>query len=153
MIRPLVGLTVSLSLLALPAGAQARNAAADSAAVVAAAQAFHAALAAGDSTAALALLTDEVQILESGGVEDLAHYRSGHVRGDMAFAKAVPSERKVAHVIVRGDAAWVISTSTTTGEYNGRAVNSQGAELMVFVRTTRGWKISAVHWSSRARRG
>jgi hypothetical protein len=35
---------------------------------------------------------------------------------------------------------------------NGRAINSSGAELMVLVRTSSGWKISAIHWSSRARR-
>jgi ketosteroid isomerase-like protein len=53
---------------------------------------------------------------------------------------------------VRGDAAWVSSTSTTTGEYRGRQVNSSGAELMVLARTPQGWRIAAIHWSSRTRR-
>lgn len=151
MLRPLVGLTLSLSLLTVPAAAQARNAPADSAAVVAAAAKFHAALAAGDSAAALALLTDDVQIVESGGVEDRAHYREHHLPGDIRFAMSATSQRAIGQVTVRGDVAWLVSTSTTTGESGGRPVNSQGAELMVLVRTSQGWKIAAVHWSSRRR--
>ncbi len=45
----------------------------DSAAVVAAIRAYHGALASGDSAAALALLAEDVVILESGGKEDLEH--------------------------------------------------------------------------------
>ena len=55
-------------------------------------------------------------------------------------------------VVVRGDAAWVSSTSSTTGEYRGRQVDSSGAELMVLSRTPQGWRIAAIHWSSRTRR-
>ncbi|MHC4822000.1 MAG: hypothetical protein ACYTDX_09825, partial [Planctomycetota bacterium] len=58
--------------------------------VVAVIEAFHDALAAEDSTTALAQLADDVTILESGGVEDKTHYRSGHLSGDMRFARAVP---------------------------------------------------------------
>jgi ketosteroid isomerase-like protein len=65
---------------------------------------------------------------------------------------AVKSERGPVRVRIQGDVAWTSSTSTTTGEMNGRAINSSGAELMVLVRTSSGWKISAIHWSSRARR-
>jgi hypothetical protein len=56
--------------------------------VVSAVGAFHAALAAGDSVT----LADDVVILESGGIEDKEHYRSGHLAGDMLFAQAVLSE-------------------------------------------------------------
>ena len=142
---------------ALRLGAQP-NSARDSSAVVAAAEKFHASLAAGDSAAVLALLSDSVQILEAGGVEDRTHYRDHHLPGDIAYAKAASSQRTVNQVIVHGDAAWVVSTSITTGEVNGRVlnlsgrpVNSQGAELMVLIRTPRGWKIAAAHWSSRRR--
>src|SRR5262249_34985242 len=47
----------------------------DSADVAAVVQRFHAALAAGDSLAALELLSDDVVILESGGAETRADYR------------------------------------------------------------------------------
>ncbi|MGB1841600.1 MAG: hypothetical protein ACPHWZ_10885, partial [Longimicrobiales bacterium] len=47
--------------------------------VVEVVDAYHAALVNGDSTAALSLLSEDVTILESGGVEDKEHYRSGHL--------------------------------------------------------------------------
>ena len=124
----------------------------DSADVVAAIARFHAALAAGDSSAALALLADDVAILETGGVETKTQYRTGHINGDMSFAKAVPSVRTMTGVHVRGDAAWVTSSSVTQGESNGRQINSVGAELVVLSKEGGTWKIRAVHWSSRARR-
>lgn len=124
----------------------------DSAAVVATVRQFHAALAAGDSTTALASLDEDVVVLESGGVETREQYRSHHLSSDIAFARAVPPTRGPIRVRIDGDVAWVSSTSVTQGEYNGRAINSAGAELMVLRRTADGWKIRAIHWSSRTRR-
>lgn len=124
----------------------------DSADVAAVVDQFHRALATGDSAAALALLAPDAEILESGGVETRAEYRSHHLPGDIAFARAVRSQREPIRVRVRGDVAWATSTSTAQGQYRDRAVNSQGAELMVLTRTLQGWRIAAVHWSSRARR-
>lgn len=135
-----------------PAAIPAAFQSADSAAAAATVARYHAALEAGDSAAALALLADDVVILESGGLETRDEYRSHHLPGDIAFARAVKSERGPVTVRMRGDVAWASSTSVTQGTYNGRAVNSAGAELMVLVRTAQGWKISAIHWSSRARR-
>ncbi|HST57964.1 MAG TPA: nuclear transport factor 2 family protein [Longimicrobium sp.] len=127
---------------------QARSAA-DSLAVTATVERFHRALATADSAGALALLTPDVQVLESGGVETLAEYRSHHLSSDIGFARAVTSERTVRQVRVRGDVAWIASTSTARGTYRMREINSAGAELMVLVRTPAGWRISAIHWSSR----
>lgn len=112
---------------------------------------FHAALAAGDSTAALALLADDVVILESGNVEDKAHYRSGHLAGDMRFAQAVPADRGEISVRSEGDVAWAWSTSTREGRMGERDVSSLGAELMVLRRIDGEWRITAIHWSSRSR--
>lgn len=120
----------------------------DSASVVAAVHGYHKALADGDSAAALALLTGDAVILESGGMETRAEYRSHHLPSDIAFARAVKSVSGPIHVTVRGDVAWVASTSTTQGEFRGRPINSAGAELMVLVRTPAGWKIAAIHWST-----
>jgi len=128
---------------------QRRSDSADAAATV---ERFHAALAAGDSAGALALLTPDVVILESGGVETREDYRAHHLPADIAFARAVKGERAPLRVTVRGDAAWATGTSTTVGEYRGRPVNSSGAELVVLTRTPQGWRIAAIHWSSRARR-
>ena len=126
--------------------------AADSAAVAATVDRFHRALAAADSAGALALLSDDVEVLESGGAETRAEYRSHHLASDIAFARAVPSRRGPLRVHVAGDVAWTTSTSTTEGEFRGRAVNAVGAELMVLTRAPDGWRIAAIHWSSRNRR-
>ena len=130
-----------------------RRAITDSSDVAAVVARHHAALAAGDSAAALALLTDDAVILESGGIETRAEYRSHHLQADVAFAQSVKTERSPIRVVVRGDVAWASSTSVSQGEFRGRAINSVGAELMVLVRDSGGWKISAIHWSSRSRRG
>ena len=119
-------------------------------AVVAVVDAYHAALATGDSAAALSLLADDVAILESGGAEDKAHYRSGHLSGDMRFAAAVPRERSEVRVTVMGDVAWAWSTNTAQGRIGEREINSRGAELMVLSRVGERWLIRAIHWSSRS---
>ncbi len=114
--------------------------------------AFHVALAAGDSVAALTHLADDVVILEGGAVEDKEHYRSGHLAGDMRFAQAVPRERSEIEVRLIGDVAWAHSTSITQGQMGDREINSQGAELAVLTREGGTWRIKAIHWSSRQRR-
>jgi uncharacterized protein (TIGR02246 family) len=114
---------------------------------------YGAALASGDSTAALALLAPDAVVLESGSVETREEYRGHHLPADIAFARAVRSEDSPVRVTVLGDAAWAWSTSTTQGEYRGRAINNASAELMVLSRGADGrWLIRAIHWSSRARR-
>jgi len=123
----------------------------DSVAVLRVVEAFHKALVAGDSTAALALLAPDLVVMEAGGVETFAEFRKSHLPADIAFARAVPSVRAAATVVVKGDAAWVSSTSTTEGMFRDRPVNSVGAELMVLSRVEKVWRISAIHWSSKAR--
>jgi ketosteroid isomerase-like protein len=124
----------------------------DSAAVAAAVNRYHEALSSGDSAAAMALLAADAIILESGGQETREEYRGHHLPGDITFARAVRSERGPMRVRIHGDVAWATSTSVTQGTYNGRAINAAGAELMVLTRTPEGWRISAIHWSSRTRR-
>ena len=146
----LSGAVATIALTSHPLAAQPFSPG-DSAAAVAAVGKFHEALAAGDSLTAIGMLSATVQILESGGIEDLAHYREHHLPADIAYAKSAPTRRTVNQVVVRGDAAWIVSTSVTSGEVSGRPVNSQGVELVVLVRSPGGWKISAVHWSSKRR--
>ncbi len=112
---------------------------------------FHQALATGDSVGALNLLTPDAVILESGGTETRVEYRSHHLPGDIAFARAVSRERGPSEATVRGDVAWATSTSTARG-VPGAPSTPAGAELMVLARTPDGWRISAVHWSSRTLR-
>lgn len=143
---------VSMVLLACATAAEAQQSAQQAEDVIAVIDAFHSALAAGDSTTALSYLADDVTILESGGVETKSHYRSGHLRGDIRFAQAVPRQRSEVTVRIVGDVAWAHSTSITEGQMGERTINSQGAELIVLVRDAGSWKIEAIHWSSRARR-
>jgi ketosteroid isomerase-like protein len=147
---PLLALAAAV-IAATPAPAQ-EQASTDSAAVGGVVGAFHAALAEGDSTSALRLLAPDLRVLESGQIEDLTEYRSHHLAADIAFAQAVPSERQIRMVTVADSVAWLSATSRTTGTYRGRAIDSDGAELMVLTRTPEGWRIRAIHWSSRARR-
>jgi ketosteroid isomerase-like protein len=124
----------------------------DSSDVAAVVAKYHSALASGDSAAAIALLADDAVVLETGSVETKSEYRSRHLPADIEFARVVPAQRSAIVVRVRGDVAWASSTSTTQGEFRGRAINSSGAELMVLSREEGGWKIRAIHWSSRTRR-
>jgi ketosteroid isomerase-like protein len=144
----LSGVLVSLTALASPAISQVPS---DSMAVAGVVDRYHRALAAGDSAAALALLSPNAMILESGGVETLREYRSHHLPADIAFARAVKGTRSPVQVTVQGDVAWTNATSTTRGKYRGKTVNAAGAELMVLTRSVDGWTISAIHWSSRDR--
>ena len=128
------------------------GAVADSAAVAAAVERYGQALERGDSAAALALLSPDVVILESGGSETLAEYRSHHLPADMQFAQAVKGEQTPIRVVVRGDAAWAWRTGRSIGTYNTRPIDMSNAELMVLVRSGGEWKIAAIHWSSRQRR-
>lgn len=121
----------------------------DSAAILATVAGFHAALAAGDSTGALALLAPDAIILESGELESRAEYAAHHLGADIEFARAVPSLRMTTLVRQEGGIAWVAAISTARGTFRDRPIASQGAELMVLGRTAAGWRIRAIHWSSR----
>jgi ketosteroid isomerase-like protein len=141
-----------LALVAFPVSSRAQQAARDSAEIVGTVQRFHDLIIAGDSLAALGLLTEDAVILEGGGLETKAEFRGHHLPADISFAQSTKDERRVRSVSQRGDVAWVVATNIATGTFRGRAINSAGAELMVLVRTPDGWRISAIHWSSRARR-
>lgn len=141
---------VLAAFLVAPAlGAQSTSA--DSSAIARTIADFHAALERGDSAAAIALLAPGAVILESGSAESVAEYRSHHLPADIEFARAIKSVRTGLRIQVRGAMAFAAATSTTQGEFKGRAVNSAGAELLVLERGQGGWMISAIHWSSRRR--
>jgi ketosteroid isomerase-like protein len=124
----------------------------DSATVVETVERYHAALESGDSATALALLAPDASILESGGIETRSEYRSHHLSGDIAFARAVKSRRNPIAVTLSGNTAWATSTSTVVGSFKGKAINSAGAETMILTKEGEGWRIRSIHWSSRTRR-
>lgn len=127
--------------------AQATDAARE-AEVRAVVETFHEALAAGDSTAALQWLHDDLEIYESGHAETISEYRSGHLGSDMVFAAATRREVTSESIDVWGDQALYLSESRTRGTLRGRTIDSQGTETAVLIRTSEGWRIRHIHWSS-----
>ena len=146
-----MSLAFSLCLLALqPAPAQSVRL--DSLAAIAAIDAFHAALRAGDSATVVGLLATDAVIIEAGTIETRAEYLSGHLGGDIKASRGTPGERTIVAATVTDNVAFVTArTVTSTTGAQGTSV-SELAELMVVSKTDGIWKIRAVHWSSRRRR-
>ena len=150
--------TIGLSLTAAHPGAHdapqapspAEHAApADSATPVGTVTAFHAALTSGNTTAALALLAEDVMIFESGGVENSrAEYASNHLQADAAFSAAMPRTLVSRAHGEAGDTAWVMSVETATGTFRNRVINSRSVETMLLRRADGQWRIAHIHWSS-----
>jgi ketosteroid isomerase-like protein len=124
----------------------------DSAAVLAVVSAFHAGLRTGDAAAVMQLIADDALFLEVGGVETRSEYGKNHLPSDIEFEKTVSAKRSPIRVVVNGNSAWATSTSEYSGTFQGRAIDSLGAELMVLSREPAGWRIRAIHWSGRARK-
>ena len=113
--------------------------------------AFHAALASGDSDAALACLSPDVVIFEGGGAElSRDEYASHHLGGDMKFVQNTRREIVDQTSSSNEDLAWVITRSRTTGTYREKTIDLVGTETMVLRRTADAWHIVHIHWSSRA---
>ncbi len=111
--------------------------------------AFHGAMAKGDTQAMLNLLAPDVVIFEAGGAEmNRDEYRTHHLGADVAFART--TERKVvdSQAKTAGNAAWVLTRTTSTGTFQGKPVDSRGVETMVLRKTPQGWRIVHIHWSS-----
>ena len=130
-------------------GATEDGAGGDTSAILSVVESYHEALKAGDRETALKLLSADVMVLESGYLETSAEYISHHLEADMEFSAAMTGERKVVEAIVETNTGWVISTSTSKGEFRGHRINSIGVELIVLNKEEGTWKIRAIHWSSR----
>ena len=141
--------TLILSALLLAGAAALGETPNDPAAAV---DAFHAALAAGDAARAEALLAPDAIVLESGFVETRAEYLSHHLAADIAFAREVKQLRSELRVVQEGNLAWLSASTRTTGAYQGRTIDAEGAELIVLARGDTGWRIRAIHWSSHERK-
>jgi ketosteroid isomerase-like protein len=113
--------------------------------------AFHAALARGETTAALEMLADDAVIYESGGVErGKAEYASHHLEADAAFSKAVPSRVTRRTGAADGSVAWLLTEGRTTGTFKDRPVDRVTTETAMLRRVGGGWRITHFHWSSAA---
>lgn len=123
----------------------------DSIAVTRTASSFHAALKSGDTATVRRLISSDLRVLEAGEVENRSQYLSHHLAADIEFAKAVRGERTVVSYAQEGNVAWLVATSSASGKFRGRPINSVGAELMILSRIQKGWQIRAIHWSSAKR--
>jgi hypothetical protein len=120
----------------------------DEDAVRAVANAYHQALAAGDSVRAVELLHPEVMIYEGGHAETLGEYRAGHLAADISFAQAVESETTSEEVVDLGGAALYLRESVTRGTCRDREIDSRGTETLVMVPQGDTWVIRHIHWSA-----
>lgn len=111
---------------------------------------FHAALASGDNSKALSLLSPAVQIYESGHVErSRDDYAAHHLPADVAFAKTAKRLVLKGDERIAGDQAVVIQETDTKGTHKGSAIHFIGTETAVLEKKGEGWVIIHFHWSSR----
>ena len=103
----------------------------------------------GEADAVRGLFNDGAVIAEGGKTElGLDAYASHHLERDMAFL-ADTRRQVLERNVVRGeDVAVVVTRSETVGRYKGESVHERTVETLTLERTSQGWKIAAVHWSS-----
>ncbi len=123
---------------------------AEASAAVATVERFSTALSTGDVAAATAELDARVVILESGGVERTRdEYLSGHAKADADFLKASQVSLKWRSARASGDLAWVASESAIRTLQDEQTLMIDSTETMIVQKTSDGWKIVHIHWSSR----
>jgi ketosteroid isomerase-like protein len=111
--------------------------------------AYHAALKAQDSAAALKLLADDALLFEQGFVERKDQYAGAHIAQDAAFAAATGYRVLDRRIIWIGDRdACVITQARTTGQFDGRALDLVGTETALLERVGEVWLIRHLHSSA-----
>jgi ketosteroid isomerase-like protein len=123
----------------------------DEAGVRTALESFYAAMKAGDTAAAMALIAEDAVFAEGGRLETRAEYEKNHLPADIGFEKEVSGKRGPLKITFKGDAAWVIATTDYDGTFEGAPVSFTSAQLAVLTRESGNWKIRSIHWSSRRR--
>lgn len=114
---------------------------------------FHASLGRGDADAVATLLTDDAVIYEQGGAEtSKAEYVTGHLPGDIAYSAGMTDTIAGRRSEVGGAFALVMTQGRATGTHDGKPVDRLTTETMVLKRVKGVWRISHIHWSSRAAR-
>ena len=135
----------------LAACAPAQPSANDEAAVAAAAKAFQTAMDTGDGPTVMRYIADDALMMEGGTIENRMQYEQNHLPADLEFAKGMTAKRMPVQQTVRGDVAWVRTSTEFSGTFEGQPLALLGLETMVMTREPDGWKIKALHWSSQRR--
>lgn len=123
----------------------------DSAEAVETVERFQAALADRDSATVDQLLLSDAVILEGGGLETKSEYLGHHFGLDAAFLSELNREVERRQVRTEGRTVWVSTRSRLHGTYEDESLDLVSAELMVLRKSSAGWRIAAIHWSSRSR--
>jgi ketosteroid isomerase-like protein len=111
---------------------------------------FERALADGDRDTALALLAPDLRVFESGHAErSRDEYAASHLDADIAYLKTARSALKSRTVHMSSDSALVLSETEVRSERNGKPTTRAVLETLLLRRTTEGWRITHIHWSSR----
>jgi ketosteroid isomerase-like protein/mono/diheme cytochrome c family protein len=111
---------------------------------------FFRALASGDTAGVTRILDPAVLIYESGGAErSREEYSSHHLGSDVAFLKTARHRLLSRTGDTLGDLAWVASESQLSSSSKGKPVSLVSTETIVLRKTSEGWRIVHIHWSSR----
>jgi ketosteroid isomerase-like protein len=111
---------------------------------------FSTAIAAGRIDQAATDLAPDLIVLESGGIEQTRdEYLSGHAAADAEFLKNADVTLKHRRAQASGDLAWVASESRIELPKGTETTQIDSTETIVLRRSTAGWKIVHIHWSSR----
>lgn len=113
--------------------------------------AFHAALKAGEPDKAAALLAADVLVFEAGGAErSKADYAAAHLPADAKFEAAAESTPQQRTGAASGGLAWIATEGRVRSQSGDKIVDRLTTETMILRRTSAGWRIVHIHWSSRA---
>jgi ketosteroid isomerase-like protein len=96
-------------------------------------------------------IADDALMMEGGTIENRMQYEQNHLPADLEFAKGMTAKRMPVQQTVRGDVAWVRTSTEFSGTFQGKPLALLGLETMVMTREADGWKIKALHWSSQRR--
>jgi ketosteroid isomerase-like protein len=94
-------------------------------------------------------IADDALMMEGGTIENRMQYETNHLPADLEFAKGMTATRMPVQQTVLGDVAWVRTSTEFRGTFEGQPLALLGLETMVMTREPDGWKIKALHWSSR----
>jgi ketosteroid isomerase-like protein len=123
----------------------------DEAAVAAAVKEFQTAQDTGDAATVMRYIADDALMMEGGTIENRMQYETDHLPLDLDFAKGMTAKRMPVKQDIRGDVAWVRTSTEFTGTFQDQPLALLGLETMVLTREPEGWRIRALHWSSQRR--
>ena len=111
--------------------------------------AFTGAIQAAKFDAAAKLLDPKVSIFESGNYErSRDEYMSHHAIADAAFLKNAELQQRYRQAQIVGKVAWVATQILLHTVQDGKDIVLLSTETMLLKKTTAGWKIVHIHWSS-----